>query len=186
MDTDDDLLCGKLGEFAKLFPGPNRRVRMGRRTSSGGPNPSSRCWPRSSSAGNNFDGLPDGGPHPLGSRLCDLELAFATFNANSFSSLKGFLASTEDLVVFSQELSLLDGPRLLEAGEWCTRNGWKFLMLPGSGAASGISGGVGIFARSFLGLYEPPSLEGGHVVSPHRIVAAKLEVPGSGRVTVYS
>jgi len=113
-------------------------------------------------------------------------LTVTTFNANSFTTLKGFLASTQDLVVCAQELSLLQGA-IPEADEWVTRMGWRAMWLHSAGShPSSASAGVAIFARAFLGLYPPSKEEGGQKVADHRILAAKLELPGSGRFTVYS
>ena len=56
-------------------------------------------------------------------------LEIVTYNGSCWATIKDFVQRTTAHVVCSQELKL-DGENLLQAEDWCSRNGWKPFITP--------------------------------------------------------
>eukprot|EP00972_Heterocapsa_arctica_P066470 9808774-Heterocapsa_arctica.AAC.1 len=86
--------------------------------------------------------------------------------------MKERLTETSAHIVWGQELHLR-GQEAEHASDWARRNGWKSTILdaiPGKTEPDS-SGGVGIFARDWLGMQEVKIM--GSDAAPGRLVAAK-------------
>ncbi len=107
-----------------------------------------------------------------------------TTNATSWGAMRRYLRRTDADLVLAQEHHL--GPEEVAAkSAWALRRGWHAIFAPAQrGDGQGWRAGVAIFARPFLGLAMPRT--GGHVVIPHRAVAATVSPPGYRQLTVVS
>ncbi len=111
-------------------------------------------------------------------------LSVVTCNATAWGPLSRFLSSTAADIVLAQEHHL--GPHEVAArSAWALRAGWHSVIAPAErGTGDGWRAGVAIFARPAMGLSHPRA--GGHVVVPHRAVAACVQPPGHRTTTVVS
>ncbi len=97
-------------------------------------------------------------------------------NATGWKPLKRRLASTSAQVLLAQE-TWTGSSRIPQASAWARRRGWKSLWAPAvRGSGGGMSGGVAIFVRDYLGLRLPQV--GDYVWHEARAVAGILEAPG--------
>ncbi len=111
-----------------------------------------------------------------GGQRQDFELTLETFNSTGWRSLKKRLATSKSHVLMAQETWITQA-MIPTASRWAKKRGWKSIFAPAaSGSGGGVSAGVAIFAKDFLGLHPPHA--GGHIWHPSRVVAAVLEALG--------
>ncbi len=113
-----------------------------------------------------------------------LGLAVETCNATAWGPLRRHLRRTKAHIVLAQEHHL--GPSEVAArSAWALRAGWHSVFAPAEkGDNNGWRAGVAIFARPSMGLSLPRV--GGHIIVPHRAVAACVEPPGHRLTTLVS
>jgi len=110
---------------------------------------------------------------------------FVTANTTGARNLKEFLKCTRADVVCAQELRVA-GDKARSLVNWAHWNGWKAIVNDGmvSEETGWLSAGVGIFARSHLGLGHP---QGGPArTTDGRAVAAVVEIPGLPQMLVVA
>ena len=110
---------------------------------------------------------------------------FVTANTTGARNLKEFLKCTRADVVCAQELRVA-GDKARSLVNWAHWNGWKAIVNDGmvSEETGRLSAGVGIFARSHLGLGHP---QGGPArTTDGRAVAAVVEIPGLPQMLVVA
>ena len=102
-------------------------------------------------------------------------------NANSWTTLRGYLEDCKAMVVFAQELKL-QGEAVQEASAKALKMGWRCLLTAADpGPKVGASGGVGIFVRGEVGLRSWTSAKSMGCAGS-RLLAAIVDVPGLGSV----
>ena len=112
-----------------------------------------------------------------------LQLIVETINSTSSTQAKQWLEATQAHVVMLQEIKSTD-TAIEELHGWTTAHGWKMLATESRTTDSGgISAGVAVLARDWLGLRAPST---GHVVVKHRLVAGLVQVPGFREFVAYS
>ncbi len=103
-------------------------------------------------------------------------LRVESLNSTGWGPLKRRLLSTEAQVVLAQETWLLQD-KAAEAADWARRHGWEAILAPAAlGPGGGASGGVGIFAKTGVGLRYP--IAGSHILEEARAVAGFIDPPG--------
>ena len=120
------------------------------------------------------------------SRSKSPKLQATSFNGNSWSGIKAFLRSTASSIVLCQEHKLLLSD-LPEARLWAKSNGWNsFWAAAALTVKGGKSGGVVVFARSFIQAWVPEALQ--TPIWAHRATGVVISAGGLGPtlyVSVY-
>ncbi len=128
--------------------------------------------------------LPGDGGGRNGQEGDHAQLTIVTCNATAWGPLRRYLRRAKADIVLAQEHHL--GPAEIPARSAAAlRMGWHSVFAPAQpGEGSGWRAGVAIFARPQMGLSHPRV--GGHVVIPHRAVAACVEPPGYRPTTLVA
>ena len=116
----------------------------------------------------------------------DWKLLVTTANGGGWNPVKQLLTKQgpKSHVYLVQEHKL-DEAKIGEAKIWLQSIGWRGLFLPcGRGVEGGPSAGVAILARADIGLEVPR--HGGAEVTPHRILAGEVQLPGHPPLVCYS
>ena len=123
----------------------------------------------------------------LGVGQAAFALSVVTANVNAAGTLRRFLPKLDiaiNVVLVQEVRTLLGG--LDDLSSWCKKRGWKSLWLPAINTGPGVSSGVGILVRDYMGLTCCPAGEGGSEVYGSRVLAAKVQFPGALAITAYS
>jgi len=119
------------------------------------------------------------------------DLEVETVNGTSWSAILHRLRTTKADVVLAQEHRCLP-EAIAEASEAAKKLGWKSVWAPAKRTSDEnlddsrySSGGVAIFARTYIGLSKTFEDEP-EVISEARAISAKISAPGLGTVVVYS
>ncbi len=128
--------------------------------------------------------LPGGDGGGRGDERDLVGLSIVTCNATAWGPLRRYLRRAKADIILAQEHHL--GPAEIPAKSAAAlRMGWHAVFAPAQpGEGSGWKAGVAIFARPRMGLSLPRV--GGHIVVPHRAVAACIEPQGYRPTTVVS
>ena len=94
-----------------------------------------------------------------------LSLNAVTANVNAAGTLRRLLPKMDiavNVVLVQEVRTLLGG--LDDLSSWCKKRGWKSLWLPAINTGPGVSSGVGILVRDYMGLAYCSADEGGSEV----------------------
>ncbi len=112
-----------------------------------------------------------------GAEMGTYVLKVMTVNATAWRSMQPLLATTDADVILVQEHKVMY-QQVDEMIAWLRVRGWNALVAEAEeGPNGGPSAGVAIIARAHVGLSLPPV--GTEAVVPARVVAAKVEAPGT-------
>ncbi len=115
-------------------------------------------------------------PAPTG-HADEFALVIETVNSTGWAALKQRLDSTKAHAVLAQETWVAQAS-VAAASRWAKAHGWRSVWSPAARTKrGGVSGGVAIFARDYLGLHYPSGIS--HEIKRARAVTATLEAPGS-------
>ncbi len=104
-------------------------------------------------------------------------LKVMTANVTAWRSMHPLLATTDADVILIQEHKVMN-QQVDEMIAWLRARGWNALVAEAEeGPNGGPSAGVAVIARAHIGLSLPPV--GTEAVVPARVVAAKIEAPGT-------
>ncbi len=114
----------------------------------------------------------------------EFKLKVETANTTGWAGLKRRLTTTDAHAILAQETWVTQSA-IPAAAAWARRRGWRSVWSPAKVTKKGgVSAGVAIFARDYLGLTFPE--KGSHELHPSRVVAATMEIPGQRPVTLAS
>ncbi len=114
----------------------------------------------------------------------EFRLVVESVNTTGWTSLKRRLMTTSAHVVLAQE-TWVPQSSIAAASAWAKKRGWRSIWSPARVTnKGGVSGGVAILARDFMGLHYPAG--GPHELRRSRAVAGTLEAPGNRPIDLVS
>ncbi len=114
----------------------------------------------------------------------EFRLVVETANTTGWAGLKRRLQETKAHALMAQE-TWVPQSSLAAASQWARRQGWRSVWAPAKATRKGgISGGVAVFTREFIGLHYPS--DGSHIIRPARAVQAIMEAPGNRPIKLIS
>ena len=116
-----------------------------------------------------------------------MSLAVESYNSSGWRSLKARLQQTNAHILLAQEHGIAEKAKA-DVEEWAASKGWVAIIIPAlaSTTGRGISCGVAVFARDYLGLRAAPRMARQPACARARVLRAYVQVPGWAELAVTS